>query len=375
MNNPIFKSVVIVSLGLVFVSSVCLIPAKMARADSISVDGRLWAFNFIVPVSETSLKINLADWANGSSGISPGSNIQIYSPQSSNAPDSDRVITINNASGYSGKLELVPGGSGDNVVRVIVQAYDFTDSNRTGTIVPTAEYVDAKNHTVTIQASANIPISVPVITTINIASTTANSTIGGTQQLTAETLDQFGNPIDTTLTWMSDDADVAKVDSTGLVTAVSVGTADITASSGSTTSNISVITVASSTEQLTSLQATSSDQTFGDSVSTTTTTTAATITATTSINTASSTTSTSTPITTASSTNEIASSTNPVQPPVVQASATDSTTASSTPPTSALPTTLATSTPTTITPPAPTPTPIMPATPSDSSTTASTTGQ
>jgi lysophospholipase L1-like esterase len=92
-------------------------------------------------------------------------------------------------------------------------------------------------------------------------------------------------------------------------------------------------------------------------------------------NIASSTTSASTSITTDSSTNDIASSTNPVQPPVVQASTTDSTTASSTPPTSDLPTTLATSTPTTITPPALTPTPIMPVTPSDSSTTASTTGQ
>lgn len=269
MNNSIRKQITF-CLVLILVVSTFVVSAKIVQADSINVDGRLWAFSFAVPASETSLKINLGDWVNGSSGVSPGSNIQIYSPQSSNASDADSVITINNASAYSGKLDLVPGGGDDNVVRVIVQAYDFTDSNKTGTVGPTAEYVDAKGHTVTVQASSNVPIAAPVITTINIASTTANLTVGETQQLTAETLDQFGNPIDTDLSWASDNAGVATVDTTGLVTAVSVGTADITASSGSTTSNISVITVASSTEQPTSIEATSSNQTDEMPISTTT---------------------------------------------------------------------------------------------------------
>ena len=284
MNISILKSThrldfsrkVLFYLGLFLALSTFVVSTKAVLANELVVDGRLWAFSFVIPASEASLKINLGDWVNGSSGISPGSNIQIYSPQSSNAADADSVITINNASAYSGKLNLVPRSGDDKVVRVIVQAYNFADSSRTGTVMPTAEYVDDKGHTVTVQASGNVPVATPVLTTINIASTTVSLTVGETQQLTAETLDQFGNPIDTELSWVSDNAGVATVDSTGLVTAVSLGTANVTASSGSTTSNMSVITVASSTEQPTSIEATSSDQTIGNPVSTTTINTIAT---------------------------------------------------------------------------------------------------
>ena len=257
-------------LGLFSVLSVFFLSTKAVLADAIIMDGHVWAFSFVIPTNETILRVNFVGWVNGSSGISPGSNIQIYSPQSSNAADGDNVITINNATGYSGKLQLVPGGGDDKVIRVIVQAYSFAGSSRTGAVMPTAEYVDAKGHTVIVQALSNIPTMASVITTINIASTTANLTVGETQQLTAEALDQFGNHFNTTLVWDSDNTSVATVDSTGLVTAISVGIANVTASSGSTTSNISVITVATSTEQTTPLQATSSDQSDENTISTTT---------------------------------------------------------------------------------------------------------
>jgi hypothetical protein len=67
---------------------------------------------------------------------------------------------------------------------------------------------------------------------------------GPTQQLTATTRDQRGNPITATLTWTSSNNAVATVSSTGLVTPVAPGTANISASSGSITSSApSVITV------------------------------------------------------------------------------------------------------------------------------------
>ena len=87
---------------------------------------------------------------------------------------------------------------------------------------------------------------VPVLTAINITPLTADLTVGGeTQQLVASTLDQNGSAITADIVWSSDDASVATVDATGMVTAHGVGTANITASSGSVTSSApAIITVA-----------------------------------------------------------------------------------------------------------------------------------
>jgi len=83
-----------------------------------------------------------------------------------------------------------------------------------------------------------------VLSTITISPTTASLTAGGSaQQLTPTTLDQYGNPITATLTWASSNTAVATVSSTGLVTPVSAGVANITASAGGITSLPCVVTV------------------------------------------------------------------------------------------------------------------------------------
>ena len=99
-----------------------------------------------------------------------------------------------------------------------------------------------------VPASPSTSTASPVLTTINITPLTVSLTAGGaTQQLSAGTLDQNGANIDAALTWSSDNTAVATVDNTGLVTPVSAGTANITASSGSVTSTApSVITVLAS---------------------------------------------------------------------------------------------------------------------------------
>jgi len=85
----------------------------------------------------------------------------------------------------------------------------------------------------------------PVLSTITISPSTADLTVGGdNQQLSATTSDQFGNPIATFLTWTSDNPAVASVDENGLVTPLSEGTAQITATSDTgITSNQATITV------------------------------------------------------------------------------------------------------------------------------------
>ena len=85
--------------------------------------------------------------------------------------------------------------------------------------------------------------SMPILTTINLAPTTAEILLPNTKQLVAETLDQFSNPIPASLTWISDDETVATVDSNGLVTGVSIGSVNITANNGTVTSEATLIKV------------------------------------------------------------------------------------------------------------------------------------
>ncbi|GIW33092.1 Ig-like domain-containing protein [Meiothermus sp.] len=73
----------------------------------------------------------------------------------------------------------------------------------------------------------------PAIETIEVSPTTATKQVGHTQQFTAVAKDAGGNTISgVTFTWTSSDDGVATVNSSGLATAVAVGTATITASAG-----------------------------------------------------------------------------------------------------------------------------------------------
>ena len=89
------------------------------------------------------------------------------------------------------------------------------------------------------------PPDPPRPTTVAVTpATTALTALGETVQLTAEVLDQNGRALTgTTVAWMSDNAQVATVGSSGLVTAAGNGTATITAS-GSGVSGTATVTVA-----------------------------------------------------------------------------------------------------------------------------------
>ena len=87
------------------------------------------------------------------------------------------------------------------------------------------------------------PVAIPVLTSIALDFPTLSLTVGATQQLTASGFDQFGVafPLAAT-TWSSDNMAVATVDATGLVTTLSAGTANITATD-SGISATSIVTV------------------------------------------------------------------------------------------------------------------------------------
>jgi hypothetical protein len=94
--------------------------------------------------------------------------------------------------------------------------------------------------------SIGITPPTPILTTIAISPVSTSINPGATQQLTAVCRDQNNNVMACpTLTWTSNNTSIATVNSSGLVTGVATGTANITASAGGKTSNISIITVTS----------------------------------------------------------------------------------------------------------------------------------
>lgn len=114
----------------------------------------------------------------------------------------------------------------------------LADSTVNGRLLAqTAVTLDGTSNTV------SLPVNdAPVLTTITVSPSTANITVGATQQLNSTSLDQFGAPFTTTITYTSSNSSVATVNSSGLVTAIAYGNATINASNGGV-SGTSVITV------------------------------------------------------------------------------------------------------------------------------------
>jgi uncharacterized protein YjdB len=92
----------------------------------------------------------------------------------------------------------------------------------------------------TASAGVNVTCAAPVAT-VTITPASVNLQIGQTSQLTATLTDANGNALTgRTVTWSSDNGNVATVSGTGMVTAGSAGTATITATSEGKTGNASV---------------------------------------------------------------------------------------------------------------------------------------
>lgn len=230
-----FFSITLILCGLLSSTVIVLAQNVSDNNNTVQTDGRIWAFNFIVPANVTTLNINFADWLSDSSGIHPGSNIQFYSTESTNAPDQDNIVTINNSTKYSGVLNLIPVKDGDQEVHVVVQAFQLDENSNIGKVTPTANYTDTNGNIVTIKTSDSVTdftdntsdATTATVTSITLNETTKTLMVGYTDQLIATIF-----PADTTnknVIWTSDDPTVATVDNTGNVTAISPGFAMITA--------------------------------------------------------------------------------------------------------------------------------------------------
>ena len=89
------------------------------------------------------------------------------------------------------------------------------------------------------------PVQQPTVVSVVVTpSTAALESIGATRQLSASALDLIGNTIsDKTFTWSSSNENSVTVSSSGLVTAVAVGSATITATTDRVSGTAFVIVV------------------------------------------------------------------------------------------------------------------------------------
>jgi len=89
-------------------------------------------------------------------------------------------------------------------------------------------------------------------TTVSLSPTTVSFTaLGRTQQLIPSVIDQNGNPLaGANVSWSSSNTGVATVSTSGLVTAVGAGSADVTAASGSASATAQVTVVQTPTQLL-----------------------------------------------------------------------------------------------------------------------------
>lgn len=96
--------------------------------------------------------------------------------------------------------------------------------------------------TTLVLSAALAACSEPRLTTIELSpSSVTLDAIGATQQITASLKDQNGKPISETVSWSSDDPNVATVNASGLVTAVANGTTSVKASAGGVTATAQVV--------------------------------------------------------------------------------------------------------------------------------------
>jgi len=79
--------------------------------------------------------------------------------------------------------------------------------------------------------TSNINVSTPGLAEIIISPSTLSILTGQTRKFYSVSKDEFGKPVDSTITWTSSNPDVGAIDSQGLFTAISSGTTIITAAS------------------------------------------------------------------------------------------------------------------------------------------------
>ena len=141
------------------------------------------------------------------------------------------TATVSDLHGNPRNVDLIWSSSDESVAIVDQSGLATAIAEGTAIITATAEFVSR---------SATLTVEGPHVTSIAVAPLDVTLQVGGTQQYVATVSDQHGNPMSADVVWSSSDESIATVDQSGLVTAVSAGTATITASVESVSGSVTL---------------------------------------------------------------------------------------------------------------------------------------
>ena len=153
--------------------------------------------------------------------------------------------------GQTGTLAATTRDAANNVLTG--RTVTWTSSNTgVATVTPNGTVTAAAPGTATITATsegksgtATVTVTAVPVASVTVAPTTANLTIGGTQQITATPRDAQGNALTgRTVTWQSANTAVATVTQSGLITAAGVGSTNVTATSEGKVGTVAVTVAA-----------------------------------------------------------------------------------------------------------------------------------
>ena len=211
------------STGLFSASSVGTDTIITVTATSESISGTATATVLRVPPILTTITVSPTP----KNIPSNGSQLFTASPIDQYGNPISAIITWNNSNPVAGSINSSTGLFSASSVS--------TDTSTT---------VTANSGSTNGSATVTVLRALPTLTTIVITPTTASIQIGATQQLDATCIDQYSASfVCPTLIWSSTSPSVAIVNSSGLVTGIIVGSAGITASNGTITSDVSLIIV------------------------------------------------------------------------------------------------------------------------------------
>ncbi len=184
----------------------------------IKFNSSIWSTNNQITIEETNLPITVGNvW---------GKVLDINSN-----PLPDAAINSSNSS-------TLTDVNGDYLLQNIPTGFQSITTSKTGYITQTKQITVIENDTVIL----NFKLEKSILSSIEIIPSSFNMYINSTKQFIAKGKDQYGNDIDTIITWSLSDYGIGTITQDGLFSSTNIGITNIVATSGDI-QGISTVTV------------------------------------------------------------------------------------------------------------------------------------